>query len=94
MCSPIWFPGQSSCGSSLKRTEKKVPIHAHVLSQKKNIKKCFSLILERKMPMGNLLTSFVQLEKQWELPSLNQTSDLSQEASCLARLQPTTQSSS
>jgi hypothetical protein len=60
----------------------------------KKKKKCFSLILERKMPMGNLLTSFVQLEKQWELPSLNQTSDLSQEASCLARLQPTTQSSS
>jgi len=91
MCSPIWFPGQSSCGSSLKITEKKVPIHAHVLSQKK---KGFSLILERKMPMGNLLTSFVQLEKQWELSSVYQTSDLSQEASCLARLQPMTQSSS
>jgi len=37
MCSPIWFPGQSSCGSSLKITEKKVPIHAHVLSQKKRL---------------------------------------------------------
>jgi hypothetical protein len=57
-------------------------------------KKGFSLILERKMPMGNLLTSFVQLEKQWELSSVYQTSDLSQEASCLARLQPMTQSSS
>lgn len=59
---------------------------------KKILKKCFSLILEREMPMGNLLTSFVllekQWEKQWELPSLYQTSDLSQEA------QPMTQSSS
>lgn len=51
MCSPIWFPGQSSCGSSLKRTEKKVPIHAHVLSQKKK-KKMFFLDTREKNANG------------------------------------------